>query len=327
MKKKLVLAVLALLLAALVVGAFVLGRKSEPPIANAGTSQNAVEKQVSLTYDGKEYPIKPHIQTVLLIGTDSTQKYQKEENKLQDYYNYNQADVLMLLVLDKDANTARIIQLNRDTMSHVPWLDVLGNYGGREFKQICLAYNYGDGGEKSCKNTVDAVSYLLFDAPIQSYIQIPMTAVGVLNDLVGGVPVTITEDLTVIDPSFTQGANVHLKGAQAEQFLRVRAALEDDTNASRMRRQRDYMDSFQICARDAFRANPDFSLKLVEVLGEFMQSNLTAQQLSELTQWLSEAQVLPICTPEGELVLGERYYEFYVDAQSLWNVVKEAYCE
>ena len=47
-------------------------------------------------------------------------------------------------------------------MTEVPWLDVLGNYGGTEYKQLCLAFNYGDGGMKSCRNTVSAVSALLF---------------------------------------------------------------------------------------------------------------------------------------------------------------------
>ena len=41
-------------------------------------------------------------------------------------------------------------------------IDVIGNYGGTEFQQLCLAFNSGDGGRASCLNTVDAVSSLLF---------------------------------------------------------------------------------------------------------------------------------------------------------------------
>lgn len=328
MRKIILLLLSAVLLAALIAGALFFSRKTEEmSITNAGTAQNAVVEPISLTYNGVEYPIKDHIQTVLLIGTDSLEQYQEKENSLQDYYNFSQADFLMLLVLDTDANTADIIQLNRDTMTDVPWLDVLGNYGGTEYKQICLAFNYGDGGRKSCLNTVDAVSSLLFDAPIQSYIQIPMTALPVLNDLVGGVEVTMPRDYTEIDPAFVQGTTVRLSGSQAEAFIRSRMGLSDDTNLARMERQRLYMDSFQIQAREAFNSDSEFALKLVEKLADYLQSDLTAQQLSDLMERLDNSSVSPIRSPEGQLVEGEEHYEFYVDEGSLWEMVRTAYCE
>ncbi len=325
MNKKVMLTICVLLLAVLM-GSAILFTETEVPVENAGTAQNAASAPDSLTFEGKELPIKKHLQTVLLIGTDSVEAYQQEE-KLQDFYNFNQADVLMLLVLDKEANTAEIIQLNRDTMADVPWLDVLGNYGGTEYKQICLAYNYGDGGAKSCKNTVRAVSWLLFDAPIDHYIQLPMSGIGALNDLVGGVSVTIQEDLTVLDPAFVKGATVRLRGKQAETFLRVRMALEDDTNLSRMERHRAYLDSFQRCAREALNTDSEFTMKLVEVLAEHVQSDMTAQQMSSLVEQLDKTSVSPIRVPEGELLHGQEFYEFYVDEATLWELVKTVYCE
>ena len=270
---------------------------------------------------------KEHLSTVLLIGTDSAEKYEKQENLLQDYYNYNQADFLVLLVQDTEANTAEVIQLNRDTMTDVPWLDVIGNYGGTEFQQLCLAFNSGDGGRTSCLNTVDAVSSLLFDAPIDHYIQVPMSAIPVMNNLVGSVPVQIPEDLTAVDPAFVEGTTVYLTGEQAEKFVRARMDLEDDTNLARMSRQRIYLESFRKQAQKAFDSESEFVLKLVEKLGEYMQSDLTAQQLSDLVQSLDRSQVAPIRTVDGELIAGAEYYEFFVDETSLWEIVKQAYCQ
>lgn len=328
MKKIVILLVCVALLAALIAGASFMAKKdAEAPIENAGTAQNAAVKQKSMTYDGQEYPMKPHLQTVLLIGTDALEAYEEKTEGVKPFYNYHQADFLTLVVLDTDNNTAEILQLNRDTMTDVPWLDVLGNYGGTEFKQLCLAYNYGDGGMKSCKNTVNAVSSLLFDAPIDHYIQIPMTAIGVLNDLVGGVPVTIEEDMTAVDPTFTEGAAVWLDGPQAEKFVRARMSLENDTNLARMKRQRQYLDSFQKRARDAFNSDSDFLVKLLEKLSEFLQSDLTAQQLSDLVTRLDNSEISPIRYAEGELKQGEQYYEFYPTESSLWDMVKRAYCE
>lgn len=322
MGRKIALILCVVLLAALVLGAFLM--MGEEPIEGAGTVQNVIQY---LTYQGTEYPIKKHIETVLLIGTDSTEQYEEQTEGLREFYNYNQADFLMLLVLDRDTNTAQILQINRDTMTDVPWLDVLGRYGGTEYKQLCLAFNYGDGGAKSCRNTVDAVSSLLFDAPIQSYIQVPMSVIPVINDLVGGVPVTITDDLTAIDPAFVKGATVRLNGTQAEKFVRSRMELADDTNLARMRRQRDYLDSFQKCAREAINTDSEFVVKMLEKLGEYLQSNLTGQQLSDLITQLDKSEVSPIRTPEGTLIVGEEHYEFYVDEDSLWELVKATYCE
>lgn len=325
MKKWMAILLLAVL-AALLGAALWMNKREEAPVENAGQAVNAPKEQTFLTYKEQEYPLKEHLHTVLLIGTDGTERYEKKEDLLQDYYNYSQADFLVLLVQDTEAGTTEVIQLNRDTMTDVPWLDVIGNYGGTEFQQLCLAFNSGDGGRASCLNTVDAVSSLLFDAPIQHYIQMPMSAIPVLNDLVGGVPVEIPENMTHVDPAFVKGTTVWLTGEQAEKFVRVRKSMPDDSNIARMSRQRIYLDSFRKQAQEAFDSDSEFALKLVEKLGEHLQSDLTAQQLSDLVESLDKSRISPIRTADGELVVGTQYYEFFVDESSLWEIVKQAYC-
>ena len=327
MKKVVVLLIIVALLAALIAGAALMSKKeAEAPIENAGTAQNAAVKTKSLTYNGQEYPMKTHLQTVLLIGTDAVEAYEQTTEGVKPFYNYNQADFLTLLVLDTDNNTAEILQVNRDTMTDVPWLDVLGNYGGTEFKQLCLAFNYGDGGPKSCRNTVSAVSSLLFDAPIDYYMQVPMTAIPVLNDVVGGVPITFQEDLTDIDPAFVKGATLRLDGSQAEKFVRSRMGLSDDTNTYRMERQRQYLDSFQNCAREAIDTDSQFVLTLLEKLSDYLQTNLTGDQLVNFITQLDESEISPIRPPQGTLTLEDGHYAFYVDLDPTWEDVKRAYC-
>jgi LCP family protein required for cell wall assembly len=325
--KKLMIVLLLVILIALLGSAYWINNHEAVPVENAGQAVHAPQEQAFLTYKEEEYPLKEHLRTVLLIGTDSTERYEEDENLLLDYYNVNQADFLILLVQDTEANTTEVIQLNRDTMTDVPWLDVIGNYGGTEFQQLCLAFNSGDGGRASCLNTVDAVSSLLFDAPIQHYIQLPMSGISALNNLVGGVPVIIPENLTSVDPAFVKGATVHLTGDQAEKFVRARKNLLDDTNVARMSRQRIYLDSFRKQAQKAFDSDSDFALKLVEKMGEHIQTDLTAQQLSDFVESLDKATISPIRTPDGELIIGTQYYEFFVDEASLWEIVKRAYCQ
>lgn len=328
MKKAVTIILCLVLLVGLALGVLYFHKQTvNEQIENAGSSENAPQKVTALEYEGTKYPLKKHIQTVLLIGTDSEGNEKSVPEGFTAFYNFHQADFIMLLVLDKDAQSAEIIQINRDTMTDVPWLDVMGEYGGTNFEQLCLSFNSGSGGLDSCQNTVDAVSSLLFHAPIQGFIQIPMSAIPVINDLVGGVTVAITDDLTPVDPAFTQGATVLLSGSQAEKFVRARESLENDTNLARMRRQRDYLEGFRESAREAMNGNPEFVINLLEELNGYMQTNLTGQQLSGLLEQLETYQISPIRTAEGELHSGTEYYEFYVDEASLWEIVKTAYCQ
>ena len=324
MKKTIGFLLIALLCIALVVGVLVVNGKEET-IENAGTVQNANPRPKFLVYQGAEYPIKRSVKTVLLIGTDNQEGYKEVTEGIVPFFSGAQADFLILVALDTEAGTAELLQINRDTMMDVPWLDVLGNYGGTEFQQICLAFYYGDGGRKSCLNTVDAVSSLLFDAPIDHYIQVPVTAISVINDLVGGVPVTMEEDYTKIHPSFRKGETVLLKGSQAEAFVRARMGLDDGTNIARMKRQRQYLDSLQTQAREAFHSDSQFTVKLLEALSEYLQSDMTAQQLSDFLTRMDTADIAPIRYAEGELRATE-HYEFYPEEASLWEMVYAAYC-
>ena len=93
-----------------------------------------------------------------------------------------------------------------------------------------------------------------------------------------------------------------------------------------MSRQQIYLDSFQKQAQKALDSDSEFALKLVEKMGEFIQTDMTVQQLSDLVERLDKDQISPIRTADGELVAGTQYYEFFVDEASLWEIVKRAYC-
>ena len=69
---------------------------------------------------------------------------------------------------------------------------------------------------------VDAVSNLFYGMPINGYVALNMNAVAMINDAVGGVTVTVPEDMAQVDPSFAEGAAVTLTGDQALKFTRYR---------------------------------------------------------------------------------------------------------
>lgn len=325
-KNKMLFAVLAAAVAALLGIALSLELRPEK-IDNAGQSLNAVHKVTALTYNGETKNLKKHLQTILLIGTDDTEAFSEPENGITPFYNYHQADFLMLLAVDKDNQKVEIIQLNRDTMTDVPWLDVLGKVGGTDYQQICLAFNSGSGGRDSCLNVTNTVSSLLFDLPVDYYMQIPMTAIGTINDLVGGVPVVIEDDFSAVDSSLVMGETINLNGTQAETFVRARSALADDTNIARMRRHRQYMDSFQVQAREAINTDSAFTMRVIETMSQFLQSDMTADQIADLLTVLDRYAISSITPLPGMVMRPGVYYEYILDMDGVWETLTAAVCE
>lgn len=128
--------------------------------------------------------------------------------------------------------------------------------------QLCLAYTYGDGKEKSCENTVRAVSRLFYGMPVAAYAALDLDAIAVLTDAVGGVEVTVTKDLTIQDPSLKEGERKVLTGEQAQWYVRSRLVEEKeataDANSDRIERQKQYLAAFGGKAAEQFRKNPLF---------------------------------------------------------------------
>ena len=75
---------------------------------------------------------------------------------------------------------------------------------------------------------------------IDFYVAMNMDGISELNDLAGGVTVTLEDDFSSIDPAMTRGTTLTLHGEQAETFVRSRMTVGDGTNASRMERQSVY---------------------------------------------------------------------------------------
>ena len=184
----------------------------------AASGESAISREKpDLTYDGVVYAAKRQVEAYLLMGVDVTGPVVSTPGA----YSGGQADAQFLLVLDNEAQTWQLLRLNRDSMVDVPVLDLRGNVIGYERQQLALAHAYGDGTNNSCQNTVDAVSMLLGGAPIDGYAALNMDGIGIVNDAIGGVTVTITSDFTAVDPTLAEGETITLNGEQAMEFVRT----------------------------------------------------------------------------------------------------------
>ena len=206
-----------------------------------------------LTHNGQEYVLKDSVETFLVLGLD------KYEGAVSPDANLNgkQADFLMLFVFDNATKQCTAVHINRDTMANVNRLDISGNRLDTAKKQIALAYNYAydDSGKIGCRNTADSVSDILEGINVKHYMSLTMDSVIKMNELVGGVEVTVLDDFKGIDDTLVKGEKVTLSGEQALHYVRTRYGLEDSTNSTRMVRQRQYINALYDKYRQIRRVN------------------------------------------------------------------------
>lgn len=299
----------------------------DAPVSSPGPS-SAVEADAPVDgreityYNGTAYAKKEGLETVLLLGVDKF-----EEETPEGYLNNQQADFLLLLVMDKENETCTPIQLNRDTMTQIQILGVTGEPAGTFTGQLALAHTYGSGEEDSCENTVLAVENLLYGVGIDHYVSLTMDGVALLNDLVGGVTVEVLDDFSGIDDSLVQGETVTLKGQQALTYVRSRGGLEDSSNLHRMERQRQYLAALQQQLKAAVQQEDGFTLDALLQLNEYMVSDCTVDQLSDLGDSLATYQVGDILTTPGDAREGEEFMEFTVDEDALQQLVMDVFYE
>ena len=279
-----------------------------------------------IEHDGQVYPVKRGIQTLLLIGKDAMEG-RRPVSDVETFYNDDLADFLLVLAFDHENKTVTPLEINRDTMCDVPWLSVNGLVGGYARLQVTMAHIFGTGKQDSTKNVVTAVQGLLHGAPIDHYFTFSMDTVPIINDLVGGVTVTLEDDVPSLGPDYVKGNTITLKGNEALRFVRTRDVSVIDSNVSRMGHQRLYMNAFINQAGAKLKQDQDFILRAYDRVERFLITDLTVETVSELINDFYEYEVLPIQTYSGTYSWSEvETAQFEPDAESLWTCVRNTFC-
>lgn len=272
-------------------------------------------------YNGVEYVKNEDVESFLILGLD---KFEDAVNN-DSYNNDQRADFLMLLVFDNSEKKFTAVHLNRDTMVNMNVLGVAGQKIGTVNKQLALAHTYGNGRDVSCRNTADAVSELLNGVKVNHYLSITMDAVPILNDLLGGVEVTVLDDFSGIDDTLIKGETVTLHGDHALTYVRERYGLEDSSNSTRMVRQRQYMTAVYDKAMLEIENDDNFVIEASSKLADYIVSDRSVNQLQEIAKKLSQYKFTEIETLEGESVVKDGLMEFRPDTDSIDKIVFELF--
>ena len=284
----------------------------ESTVLHQGDEQGDGFESKTIIRDGIEYFPRQDITTVLVMGID---KYGPVEES--DYYtNTGLSDMNMLLIFDETKAVTNILHLNRDTMLEMPVLGLGGKVAGTYYGQLALSHTYGTGLRDSSENTRNTVSKFLYGVEIDYYVSLHMDAIAILNDAVGGVTVEVKEDFSDVDPTISMGT-VTLTGEQALNYIRTRKDVGDQLNSSRIERHKEYVDGFSKAFRAKQATGIEFILDVYELIRPYMVTDCSANALIGLVENYSDYRVDEVVTPEGENVLSEKYFEFYVDEEKL----------
>ena len=277
----------------------------------------------SIVYNGQTYHYNANLRNVLLIGVDCM-------DPVADMTADSEAlcDFLLLISLDQSTGECTLIQLNRDTMTDVPWVYDDGTYGGYNYESLAFAHDYGGTQVMKCENTVNAVSGLLYYIPIDNYISINMGGIPGLVDLVDGVTIPILYDFSQSDTVLSQyeiGEQAHLDGETALVYVRARFNIQDTTNADRMVRQQVFMHALAAELRDRYNEDSQFALDAFMTAGDYLVTDCLVDELLDFAGVMASVDTSEIIIPKGHNTTGERYTEFYPDEDALQELVVETF--
>ena len=272
------------------------------------------EPYEEITYEGKEYIFNRDINTIAFLGVDSREKVEAEGTPGWN----GQSDVILVAVLDTSDNTGKILELSRDTVTTIEIYDMHGEFYANSEAQLALQYAYGDGGVTSCILTTDRISDILGGIPITYYLSLNMDGIAVISDAVGGIDIVIPEDYTYIDPEYTKGAHVTLKGDNAEHYIRYRDTNETASNIPRMERQNQVLQAMMQQLPAKAENNNNIYVDLFTQADPYMTTNLKINNIEDLQDYKFDENIIEV---PGELKEGEFHDEFYIDEDKLMSII------
>lgn len=290
----------------------------ESTVFGRGQEQGSSYVSKTLTRDGVDYYPRRDISVILVMGIDRYGVVEASDS----YNNPGDVDMVMLLIFDETNEKCDVLYLNRDTMLEMPVLGIGGKQAGTYYGQLALAHTYGSGLEDSCENVVNTLTDFLPGVTIDYYISMNMDAISILNDAVGGVTVTVKDDFSDVDPSITMG-QMTLHGEQAINYVRTRKNVGDQKNITRMERQKEYVQGFLETFKARAAEDNELILRTYEEVSPYLVTNCSTNAITGMLERYAGYELGQIVIPEGENVLGEEYYEFYVDEDSLDTLLLE----
>lgn len=291
-----------------------------PSDASSLKKEDAPDLENTVTLNGKTFRKRTDLRTVLFLGIDDTQTVEAEGAVLG---NQGRADSVVLFILDKTAKTTTSLLISRNTMTEVDVYKANGDLATSNVMQLNMQYAFGNSPTRGNFLMKRTVSELLYNTKIDSCVSMTMEGIAVVVDGMGGITLTLPEDFTDIDPSYTKGTTVIMDGKAAERFVRYRDTEILGSAEDRMDRQNWFVHTLfqQMKAQGNMREQLE---KMLDAADGYIEMDLDAETIKQLASYemLDETEKVPGTTKAGKL-----HDEFYVDEEALKELLVELFYE
>ncbi|MCM1264394.1 MAG: LCP family protein [Butyrivibrio sp.] len=229
-----------------------------------------------VVYEDGVYEYNEDTLNFLLLGIDHGGELDKETD-LSDW-GAGQADVIFLVSANQKDKTVSIIGIPRNTMVE---LDIYNEDEQRIdsiYNQICLQYGYAGGGELGLATMKESVSELLYNLPIHGVCAVSYDAIGVVVDMIGGVEVTVPDDMTAYNPKYTEGSRVALTKKNVVPYLRYRDVAVLGSPTTRLTRQKEFLKEAISQTISEVKRNPRLVSDIYQAIVPYMNTDITIDE-------------------------------------------------
>ena len=276
-----------------------------------------------IIYQDEVYKYNEDILTFLVMGIDKEGELEATDEVAAG----GQSDALFFVIMNPTTESISVIAIDRNYMTDI-LLPGLREDGADKYvtAQIALQYGFGDGRESSCELTKQTVCEAFYNIPVNGYLAVGYSALPQLNDAVGGVEVTVTEDV-IGDTGWTVGDKVLLRSEEAILYLRYRDTTLFESARLRTIRQKEYMQAFVDKAIAQTKEDITTPIQLYNSIKDYIVTDISADEIMYLAEQLPgyTFNMEQIYTTPGETVMGEKYEEFYPDHEEIKQMLIDLY--
>ncbi len=290
------------------------------------TDGDFFDTEKDIEYNGHTYHYNKDIMTFLVLGIDTGNALPTVDENT-NYHQGGQSDAIFLFVMNPHDKTISVVAVNRNTMTDIYICDEHNNYVKTAKAQICVQHGYGDGLELSCERSRQAVSGLMYGLPINGYVSIRLHAIATLNDMLGGVEVTLPSDFPEL--GLSAGTTVRLDGEQAYTFVKFRDVTVFNSAGTRLENEKVYLKAFMKQVYDITKTNITFPVGMYQQILDYTVTDITVDEMMYLASELLGYSVLEskIYTLPGETQKVNAFEEFHVDEQGLKETILDIFYE
>lgn len=223
-----------------------------------------------VVYDDIVYEYNEDCLNFLLMGIDRGGKLVETTD-----WSAGQADTIFLISLNPTEKKISVIGIPRNAMVDLEIYNKEKECIDTIYNQICLQYGYAGGGELGLQKMKESVSGLFYDLPIHGSCAVSFDAISVVTDSLGGITVTVPDDMTAYNKNYSAGSKVTLSGKNVMPYLRYRDNAELGSPTTRLSRQKEFMKMAISTAVQEAKKNPAIVKEIYESIIPYMNTDIT----------------------------------------------------